>query len=740
MSTPTPASSNRPSAPRQQRAAPTRVDPVRLLRQNVRPLLIALGGGAVLGVIVHFASIVIYPVYSGQVLFELKPQLEGAREIQGRDTTVEETVIRLAQTEAARMTSRNVLLEACKNPDIESTDWSQWFLDDNGEFLLEDAVDELEDDLAAGHRRGTQIFYLSWSARRAIDVPVVLNTIAKTYLRLRNTADETKYAGTRGVFVHQRDELDRQISSLKTEMSAFIAKHNIPSFEENAMQTQRGIEDLMMRVSETTRDLTLDKARQKIATAKIEGAAAVSDDDRRRAEQDHVIAALRTDAGAIATRLAGAKRRFSAEHPEVISLERLNEASAARVVSATEDAVKRMLQAEYKEVSDRVVGEEALLTKQMEELAKERTRIETLAMKVSELELAKTSVEQAQLERAGIQQLIGELDVIKVREDARRVEIVQEALTPRELTFPQPEIVIPGVAFLVLTATVGVLFAREILDQRIRTTADLAALPVGRTLGVVPDLEDDPTQPEEIASVVRLAPNSVTAESLRQLVTTVSKSLEEGHLSSLAVFSATPESGTTSLITNLAASHTAIGKRVLVIDANFRRPGLASMMGLSDDAVGVGDVLSGKSNLVSAVQVAQGGVSVLSAGTPRSRVLEQLYAHHFDELIASAKSAYDLVIVDAAPAMVANETLVLANKVDATIVVVRSFQDQRGLVFKLVVQLAELKSRFLGVVLNRPRTMAGGYYRKNMETMAAYTTGAGTSAEPSVPSAPASPA
>jgi Mrp family chromosome partitioning ATPase len=91
-------------------------------------------------------------------------------------------------------------------------------------------------------------------------------------------------------------------------------------------------------------------------------------------------------------------------------------------------------------------------------------------------------------------------------------------------------------------------------------------------------------------------------------------------------------------------------------------------------------------------------------------------------MLAEAAGRYDMILVDVPPVVVASDALTIANKVDGTIVVVRAYQEQRGLVARIVNQLGDVRSQIVGVVLNRPRNTAGGYLRKNYEAMASYST------------------
>jgi tyrosine-protein kinase Etk/Wzc len=145
-------------------------------------------------------------------------------------------------------------------------------------------------------------------------------------------------------------------------------------------------------------------------------------------------------------------------------------------------------------------------------------------------------------------------------------------------------------------------------------------------------------------------------------------------------------------------------------------------MGTEPDAVGLGDVLRGQTALADAIRPAGGDVDILAAGTPDSRVFEMLSTPKLDAVIAEAATRYDIVLLDVPPIVVAGDALAVANKVDGTIIVVRAFQEQRGLVARMANQLGDVKAHLIGAVLNRPRNTAGGYLRKNYETMASYST------------------
>jgi capsular exopolysaccharide synthesis family protein len=366
-----------------------------------------------------------------------------------------------------------------------------------------------------------------------------------------------------------------------------------------------------------------------------------------------------------------------------------------------------------------------------EDYNKQELRLRDYAANMSQLEQLKDQRERLQEQRSSLLDLINDLNSLKIREDAKAVIVAQPATTPRERSFPQWKVMLPLGGLLGLLLVAAVAFLREFMDQRVRYTSDLAGIPA-RLLGTVPDASEDPTGVKNVEFVVRDRPESVLAETARQAAAHVQKQMIHGGHRVLMVASGLPESGTTTMASNLAASFAASDRRTLLLDANFRRPAIARISGLDPDSVGLGDVLAGTAKLESAVHNVSPRLDVLPAGTAASRVVERLGTARVDEILREMKDRYDFIIIDAPPSVVAGDALVLAAKVDATMMVVRAFQEQRGLVSRMVNQLSDMPSAFLGIVLNRPRMTAGGYFRKNYEAMARYSTapaaGGGTAA------------
>lgn len=262
----------------------------------------------------------------------------------------------------------------------------------------------------------------------------------------------------------------------------------------------------------------------------------------------------------------------------------------------------------------------------------------------------------------------------------------------------------------------------EILDQRIKGPSDLAALGRIPVLGIMPDADEDPSQPEHPESVFRDIPGSIMAEHYRQIRTRVGKAMARGGHRTLVVVGASPGSGATSVVSNLGSALVSAGHSVLLIDANYRRPRLHAALDVSESP-GLADVLSKNADFASAVikpKAGSEGPDLLPAGSARHRKVEQFGSSSIDDLLRQAREQYEFVLIDVAPALVAGDAQTLANRCDASMLVARALHEKRGMVGRLRNELCESKAEFIGAMVNAVRSSAGGYMRKNIRTQASY--------------------
>jgi succinoglycan biosynthesis transport protein ExoP len=724
MSTAAPSRPTDRSAPRGAAAVTQpgfRLDPIRVLRQNQWKIILGLVIGATVGVGAHFVLAIVYPRYSGGVVFELQAALDNPNDAMPKAAANDDVVERQGQTEALRVLNRGLLERVVQNREVEATVWAQGFRDPSGNFDSGAAVDDLEEDLGAVYLKRTQYFKLVWTTGEKADIPVVLNRIADTYIEVNASKDAARFGQNLTATDLRLADLETTLGNLNLEIGQFITTNNMTGDNYAADVVQR-MEDTSRRINETKRDLSMAESRRDQTNSKLNGRLDPSQDDVRQAEEDPVLMKLSSSMNDADVYRESMMTKFGVEHPEFRNAERYAEAARREHATELKKILNRNLSADLKQYTDMAESQSKLLQDYEKDYAEQETRLKQMTADFSELEAKKDQRQRLQEQRSKLLDLKMDLTALKAREDAKAVRIEARAMTPREMSFPQLKMMIPLGALLGIFLTLGVAFLRELLDHRVRYTSDLIGVG-GRLLGVVPDVDDDPTGVKRAENAIREAPQSVIAESIRQSTSHILKHVRTGNHRTILFVGGLPGAGVTAILTNVAESIASSGRRVLVVDADFRRPGLSAAFGVDPAQAGFGDVLAGKIPFAKAIARIGDSIDFVGAGTPESRVFERLSTSAVDEFLAKAKESYDIILLDSPPAIVAGDSLVLAGKVEATVLVVRAFQEQRGLVARLCSQLNEMPSQLLGLVLNRPRNTAGGYFRKNYEVMAGYAKG-----------------
>lgn len=719
------------------RQAPPSIDPIRVLRQHVGGIIIATAVGAVFSVAFFFGSYFLYPLYDSESVFEVRNRLDDPRDVRSTEFGDEETVARLCTQEARRISARESLMRSIQGKAaVLNTTWIKDYPDDAGGTNWEEAVDDLEKEVRTGHLRGTQQFYVAWRAHDDDDVIAVLHAIEEQYLKDKLAEDQQEDRNNLAIFQEQKEAIDAQIADAQAEIQREIGTSNLETFDENEQQAKRTLEDIEQRMNETAQSMQMLQNRLAIAQAKLASRSGWSEEDRAKVRVNPVLIEMRSAWVTYQTQLAAARARFGEANARLDELVRLEDAAHKQYTALEESLLRDEVSGEKDMADAQMKGLEKVMDDLTKRQSDERTRLNTAAQAVARLEEIREKKARLEEESQALQGQIVGIELVLKRPDATTVGRVASAQKPRELWFPKPKVVLPGVAILVVVLYIAWIFLREFTDKRVRFPADLLSLPGGgKLVGVVPDEGNDPDAPEDLARAVDAAPGGFLAESYRQAFGLVARSLTVTDHAVIALLSPAPAGGVTTTAINLALIARSVGKRVLVVEANLRRPGIAAALGAPAGAPGVGDILHGTAGAADCIQPLPEGIDILTAGSPATRGVERLYTGAFRGIIDALRPNYDLILVDTPPAVIAGEATTIAQAADATILVVRAYEVDKGLVQKTAGQLAELGPQFLGAILFANRTTAGGYQRKNLKLLAEYS----ESADEEMPDAPEAP-
>jgi capsular exopolysaccharide synthesis family protein len=206
-------------------------------------------------------------------------------------------------------------------------------------------------------------------------------------------------------------------------------------------------------------------------------------------------------------------------------------------------------------------------------------------------------------------------------------------------------------------------------------------------------------------------PTSPISEAFRQLRTSILMS-KSGHPPKTLLFtSALSGDGKTVTSFNLATAFAYQGARVLLVDADMRRPTMHVLAGCSG-TVGLSNVLTGSASVAEAI-VAHGNIErlfILPAGTIPPMPAELLGSSRFTELLRELEAAYDYVLIDTPPLLLVTDPLLLAPMVEGIVLVTRAGRDTKPALKSAISMLNKPQIHVLGYVINGA-SMMSTYYR-----------------------------
>ncbi|MEI4829856.1 CpsD/CapB family tyrosine-protein kinase [Bacillus sp. FJAT-53711] len=206
-------------------------------------------------------------------------------------------------------------------------------------------------------------------------------------------------------------------------------------------------------------------------------------------------------------------------------------------------------------------------------------------------------------------------------------------------------------------------------------------------------------------------PKSPVAEQFRNIRTNIEFAAVDTNIQSLMVTSANPSEGKTTTTGNIAVVFAQQGKRVLLVDADLRKPALHQMFQV-DNIFGLTNILTHSEILEKCVQTTNvENLYFLPCGPIPPNPAELLGSRVMTEFLGQVSNMYDLVIFDLPPILPVSDAQIMASQCDASLLVVRSAQTEKEAALKAKTLLESAKGKLLGVVLNdREREQSLYYY------------------------------
>ncbi|HEV3091510.1 MAG TPA: polysaccharide biosynthesis tyrosine autokinase [Candidatus Cybelea sp.] len=526
---------------------------------------------------------------------------------------------------------------------------------------------------------------------------------------------------------HERDlvagQADSAIRFLSAEMPSAARRQRVADSALSAFQRRHQVADMNAQAQDTisalaaldvkSGQLQLDR---KQASAELgsdvaqTGSMAPTTSGSQSLAPNPVVQQLNTQLAQLQTQLGDAERVYTDKHPTVVALKdqvRELQQEIAREPATVVSGTSTVVNPAYEQLREQATGYRTQIASDsagLAEIAAQRKKlvnqIKLLPEETLQLAALQRTARQAEAVYEAMQQRMS--DAMIAKNTAISDVTITETADPADAVVHPSRLAILLIGALVsLILTVTLIATLEYLDRRARSERDIRAAFGRQVLGTIPDL--DAADPQSLPWLRAMA-----LESLLKLARSIWMSTPR-QLHSIAFTSPRAGDGKSTIAINVAWTVAEMNQRVLLIDADLRRPTLHKLLSLPNE-LGLSDVLSGTTSFTDAVRPTSiRNVDLLTSGTPFSSPAFLVQSGDLSGLLREARECgYDRVIVDLPAVMPVVDAAAVAEKLDGTVLVVSATTGGAEVAREAVAYVESLGIRnLLGLVVNRVRRDTG---------------------------------
>lgn len=286
----------------------------------------------------------------------------------------------------------------------------------------------------------------------------------------------------------------------------------------------------------------------------------------------------------------------------------------------------------------------------------------------------------------------------KLEEPPARV--IDEAIAPIYPIGPNKKKFVVAAFVFASALAIGLIVLLDLLDSTVRVADDVEYKLKASMLGFLP-LDKSNKSGFAFRAFVNKSDKSGFAEAIRTIRTSLVLSSLDKPFKTIVVTSSVPGEGKSTVSLNIAE---ALGQmeKVLLIDADMRRPTMSKALGLAQSTMGLSNIIAGKAGVEDCIhRLPDSEIDVIVSGTIPNNPLELISSKQFKGLLESLQSQYDRIIIDSAPVHVVSDAQVLSSYADSLIYIVKANSTPVGIASKGIKTLRSVNAPLTGVVLNQ---------------------------------------
>ncbi|MDJ0687518.1 MAG: polysaccharide biosynthesis tyrosine autokinase [Xenococcaceae cyanobacterium MO_188.B32] len=600
-------------------------------------------------------------------------------------------------TQIQVITSDPVLLQTIEKLQLE---------DEEGNPLNPDTLEKKLNIKLVGGTDVIQIYYKDEDPEIAA---AVVNTLMDVYIKEQIRGNQAEPAIAKEFINKQLPQVESNVAKAESALRRFKEANNVIALQKEAESTVLQIANLNRDIASLAAQLQGTVAQ----TSTLQGQLGLSLQQAIALNQvgnSPSVQSILAELGNTEAELARERQRFQDQHPSIVSLE----AKKADLNRKLRQEIRRGVGQDLN-ISQGLLNEnngskenqlERYITLEIQKLNFQRQLASLYQSQQQQLarakELPRLETEEQDLLRqvsaaqATYETLLGSLQEVQLAENQQtaNAEIIEKAQLPEEGSSGGKLLLAFGVLLGLLFSNVSVVLL-EMQDRSLKTVAEIKEKFPHKVLGVIPQESED----RQIGVIVQREPDSFTSELYRMIQANMKFMDADNAPQVILTTSSLPEEGKSTISANLAAAIAQLGRRVLLIDGDLRKPSQHHIWGVSNQ-FGVRDVVGKTQDFHTAVYQPMAKLDLLTAGAVRSNPLSLLDSPEMSSLILSTRQEYDLILIDAPPLPVTADVLTLSKLVDGILLVSRTGVVERESAELAIETLTNINKQVIGMVIN----------------------------------------
>ncbi|MDX1583502.1 MAG: polysaccharide biosynthesis tyrosine autokinase [Thermoanaerobaculia bacterium] len=564
---------------------------------------------------------------------------------------------------------------------------------------------------------GTSLVRVAYIGTDPKLVQEIANGIGESYVKMNIERKSESVRQATRFLRSEIEKLQQEIDAGERQVQKYGASRDIFSDEGDNLVLQR-LESLNRSYLDAqARRISAESALRTVRSASAQSIPTIAD--------DWVIRGLRADLQRLEREYEQKRTNFRPAHPEMQRLANEIEGARKNLANATQERLQSVREAARKDLED-AIERERELEKALEE---QKTRALELNIDAVDYLAQRTNLASKKELLNELTQRLNETEVTSRLKgaDSSNIHIIEDANQPGYRYNASLKKNLKNAFPLGLVMAVGAIFFLEYMDRSIRSAEELEQVSGFPTLGVIPAADrggkpgygygygfrskEPPPSDDQDARVELIPdrnPKSPVSEAYRALRTSLLLSSAE-ELRKILVTSSVPKEGKSTTTVNLATVLAQMGKRVIVVDADLRKPKIRQIFE-APSKKGLVDYLAHQAEIEDVIESSKiANLSFIQSGPIPPNPSELLASPRMRALLDSVTETFDYVLIDSPPVLPVADAVILGNQVDGVVLCVQGGKTPREVVQRASGKLRQAGTHTLGALLNNLDARSQGY-------------------------------